>query len=269
MGPPSPFPIMRGIRPIAGDAATVIGKRLPVNLPKSQAVDELMAIDPLQVVLAGYGERADEALARATLFQEKQPLQYLTEGRWFDNKAAGVGGQEMPLLTYPGKVIPGMKDPIEGLFRVEPDWPRASIQVALGAPDPRGTFLEEARHGIDRMLLPGEKGTPSFRAPNAFAALLSGTPYGQAQRYMKYYSHPAEVRATLSGLIAGSPEFISTKAQAEALLEQARESGTIRERATAEALLGSQKLRNDYIPYLLKALSAGGVAVGTNSMEDQ
>jgi len=260
---------MRGIRPIAGDAATVIGKRLPVNLPKTQAVDELMAIDPLQVVLAGYGERADEALARAKLFQEKEPLQYLTEGRWSDRPLIGLGGQEMPLLTYPGKVIPGTKGGIEGLFRSEPDFPRASIQVALGSRDPRGTFLEEARHGIDRMLVPGEQPAASFRAPEAFAALLSGNPYGRAQSFMKYYSHPAEVRATLSGLLADSPEFISTRPQAEALLEQAREYGTIRERATAEALLGSQKLRNEYIPYLLKALSVGGVAAGTNSMEDR
>jgi hypothetical protein len=268
MPPPRLQTPLPGIRPIAGDAATVIGKRLPVSLPKTQAVDELMAIDPLQVVLAGYGERADEALARATLFQEKQPLQYLDEGRWHANRAAGVSGQEMPLLTYPGASLPGTRK-VEGYFRLEPDNPRASIQVALGAPDPRGVFLEEARHGIDRLMLPGEKPAAAFRAPNAFASLLSGNPYGEAQDYMKYYSHPAEVRATLSGLIADSPEFISTKPQAEALLEQAREYGTVRERATAEALLGSQKLRNDYIPYLLKALSAGGVAAGTNSMEDQ
>jgi hypothetical protein len=266
--PPLLLPSLPGIRPIAGDAATVIGKRLPVNLPKTQAVDELMAVDPLQVVLAGYGERADEALSRAKLFQEGKPLQYLDEGRWFDNKAAGVSGQEMPLLTYPGSVIPGTRGGIEGLFRVEPDHPRASIQVALGAPDPRGTFLEEARHGIDRMLVPGEKPTPSFKAPAAFAALLSGNPYDQAQKYMKYYAEPAEVRATLSGLLAESPEFTSTRPQAESLLEQAREYGTIRERATAEALLGSQKLRNEYIPYLLKALSAGGVAAGIDSLEE-
>jgi hypothetical protein len=48
-------------------------------------------------------------------------------------------------------------------------------------------------------------------------------------------------------------------ASERALLEQARECGTVRERATAEALLGSQKLRNDYIPYLMKALGVGGV----------
>jgi hypothetical protein len=269
MAPPTGFALLRGIRPVAGDAATLLAKRLPTRLPKSQMTDNLLAIDPLRVVLAGYGDRAEEALARAKLYQEKEPLQYLTEGRWYDNRAAGLGGQEMPLLTYPGAVIPRTKDPVEGLFRLEPDRPSASIQVAMGSPDPRSVFLEEARHGIDRMLGPGDKVAGSFRAPSAFAELLSETPYDKAEKYMKYYSQPAEVRATLSGLLAESPEFISTRPQAESLLEQALSGGSLREQATAEALLNNQRLRNEYIPYLLKALSAGGLLAGNNLLEEQ
>jgi hypothetical protein len=268
MAPPTGFPLLRGIRPVAGDAATLLAKRLPTRLPKSQMTDQMMAIDPLRVVLSGYGDRADEALARAKLFQEKEPLQYLTEGRWYDNPAAGLGGQEMPLLTYPGSVIPGTKGGIEGLFRLEPDRPSASIQIAMGAADPRSVLLEEARHGIDRMLVPGEK-APSFRAPSAFAELLSGSPYDKAEKYMEYFSQPSEVRATLSGLLAESPEFISTRPQAEALLEQALSGGSLREQATAEALLNNQRLRNEYIPYLLKALSAGGLLAGNNLLEEE
>lgn len=265
MAPPLRLPILPGVRPVAGDALTIMQKRLP-KLPKSQMAGEIMAVDPLQVVLAGYGERADEALSRAKLFQEAEPLQFLDEGRWFDKP--DVSGREIPLLTYPGSVIPGTKGGIEGLFRSVPTGPLASIQVAAGSPNPRAVFLEESRHAIDRQMLPGEKAR-AFRAPDSFAALLSSEPYDRAKALMGYYSIPSETRATLSGLLADSPQFINTTDQATGLLEQARAAGSLRERATAEAILNSKAMRNEYIPYLLKALSAGGVMAGTNSLEDE
>lgn len=258
-------PLLPGIRPVAGDAATLMAKRLP-KLPKAQVLDQLMAVDPLKVVLAGYGGRAEEALARASLFQQKEPLQYLTEGRFYDNRAAGVTGHELPLLGYPGAVLPGTRN-AEGLFRLVPRHPHASIQVAYGSSSPRDVLLEESRHAIDRQLLPGEKSLAAFRAPHSFAGLLGSVPYEDAQSYMSYYARPAEVRATLSGLLAESPEFINTRAQAEELLERAAQGGTMREQATAEGLMNSRQLRNSYIPYLLKALSAGGVLAGNSNQE--
>lgn len=265
MAPPRTLPMLPGMRPIAGDALTIIQKRLPA-LPKAEQAGSLMAVDPLQVVLSGYAERADEALARAKLFQEGEPLQYLDEGRWFDRPLAGVTGQEMPLVQYSGRTIPGRTN-IEGLFR-SADGPLASIQVAAGSPDPRAVLLEESRHAIDRQLVPGGRPNP-FKAPDAFASLLSAEPFDRAKQYMNYYSIPDEMRATLSGMLAESPEFINTTQQATDLLERLREAGTVRERATAEGILNSKALRNEYIPYLLKALSAGGVAAGINSQENQ
>lgn len=247
-----------GVRPVAGDAQTIMVKRTP-QIPKPQLGGEMMAVDPLQVALSAYGPRADEALARAKLFQEAEPLQYLDEGRWYGNRAAGVTGQEMPMFLYPGSVVPGTRGGIEGLFRTEPKGPRASIQVAEGSPDPMAVLLEESRHAIDRQLVPGEKKAAALAAPKAFSALMGSEPYRRAQALMKYYALPAEMRATLSGLLADSPEFISTRNAAEGLLEQASEAGSIRERATAEAIMGSKALRNQYIPYLLKALSVGAM----------
>lgn len=264
MGPKEAVRLFGGVRPVAGDAMTLIGKRLP-KLPKRELAGELMAVDPLQAALAKYGDRADEALARARLFQEGEPLQFLDEGRWYGNPAAGVSGREMPLMVYPGKTIPG-RPRIEGLFRSEPG-PLASIQVAAGAPSPAAVMFEEAIHALDRRFGPGER-AHSLKAPDGFASLLSGQSYDEARKYMQYYSLPSEIRATLSGLIADTPEFINTTDQATGVLEQARQYGTVRERATAEGLLNSKALRNEYIPYLVKALSAGGVMAGTNSLED-
>lgn len=249
---------IRGLRPVSGDAQTLLVKRTP-RLPKSQMDAEMLAIDPLQAALSAYGDRADEALARAKLFQESEPLQFLDEGRWYGNRAAGVSGQDMPMFAYPGSVIPGTRGGIEGLFRAEPQGPRASIQVAMGSPNPEAVLLEEARHAIDRQLIPGEKQTAALAAPKAFSALMGSEPYDRAQALMKYYALPAEMRATLSGLLANSPDFISTRNAAEGLLEQASEAGSLRERATAEAIMGSKSLRNQYIPYLLKALSVGAM----------
>lgn len=256
---------MPGVRPVAGDALTIMQKRLP-KLPKREMGGELLAVDPLVAAVSQYGDRGQEALARARLFQEGDPLQFLEEGRWYDNPAGGVGGREIPLMVYPGKTIPGRAG-IEGYFRSEPG-PLASVQVAAGAPSPAAVMFEEAIHALDRQLVPGEKAR-ALQAPEAFAALLSGQSYDKAQKYMQYYSLPSETRATLSGLLAQSPDFVSTTDRATDLLEQARYAGTLRERATAEGILNSKALRNEYIPYLLKALSAGGVAAGINSQENQ
>jgi len=248
----------RAVRPVAGDALTIMQKRMP-RLPKAQATDDIMALDPLLAVLSGYGERADEALARARLFQQDPSLQFLDDGRWYANRAAGVTGREMPLLSYPGSVIPGTKGGVEGFFRTVPSGPLASVQVAMGGQNVRDILLEESRHAIDRQLV--RTGRPSpFKAPEAFASLLSHASPDRARQYMNYYSVPGEMRATLSGMLAEHPEFVSTTQQATDLLEGMRAVGTVRERATAEGILNSRGLRNEYIPYLLRALSVGGVA---------
>lgn len=266
MPPPRRLSLMPGVRPVAGDAATIMQKRLP-QLPKSQATDDLMAVEPLQVVLAGYGERAGEALERAKLFQAGEPLQYLDEGRWHPNKLEGTTGTELPLLAYPGSVIPGTRGGVAGLFRHSPD--KASIQIAESEPGLYPLLREESLHALDRRARLSEKPLQRFQAPSSFAALLEKEPHPRAVALMRYFEIPAETRATLSGLLGDAGKFINTSDEAVGLLEQARDTvPTVREAATAEAILNSRTLRNEYIPYLLKALSAGGVAAGTTSMED-
>lgn len=249
-----------GVREVSGDARTLMQERLP-KLPKAQVSEDILAVDPVRVVMARYGDRADEAIARAQLLQEGQPLQYLDEGRWFDKPAAS--GREMPLIEYPGTHLPG--DPKSaGMFRWDDGV--ASIQVAGGYPDPQDTLLEEALHAIDRHVLANER-PPSFRAPGGYLELLSSEDPQRARYLSQYYFRPSETRATLSGLLPQSPEFIGTSKQAMDLLERAKATGTTRESITAEGILNSKKLRNDYIPYMVKALGLGGVAAGTYSEE--
>lgn len=252
---------MPGVRQVSGDAMTLMQKRLP-KLPKAQMSEDLLAVDPVRVVMGRYGDRADEAIARARLLQEGQPLQYLDEGRWFDKPAAS--GREMPLIEYPGKHLPG--DPNSaGMFRWD-DSGNASIQVASGYQNPQDTLLEEALHAIDRHVLPNET-PPHFKAPGGYLELLHSEDPQRARYLAQYYFRPSETRATLSGLLPQSPEFIGTSKQAVDLLERAKATGTTRESITAEGILNSKKLRNDYIPYMVRALGLGGVAAGTYSQE--
>lgn len=251
---------MPGVRQVSGDAMTLMQKRLP-RLPKSQMPEDLLAVDPVRVVMDRYGERADEALARAKMLQESDPLQMLDEGRWFDKPAAS--GREVPLIEYQRSRIPGAKD-AEGLFRWD-DQGNAVIQVAGQSPNLDNVLLEESLHAIDRQL--GPKESPrAFRAPSTFLEMLSADPQ-RAKSLMSYFSLPSETRATLSGLLSQSPEFTGTSRQAIDLLERAKADGTLREAATAEGILNSKALRNEYIPYMVKALGLGGVAAGTYSEE--
>lgn len=259
----------RAVREVSGDAATVLSKRLP-PVPKSYPMMPELATDPLQVVLARYGEHADEALARARLAQAESRLQYLEtdpgDGRWVANRQAGVTGYEIPLLTFPGSKIPGTKNAV-GSFRSTSRSPLASIQMALGQTgDVLDVLDEEALHAIDRNV--AEQAAGGFSAPRNFARLLSGRGFDQARQDMDYYSIPGETRATLSQLLPKDGRFIETDQDAYDLLERALETGDVRQAATAEAIQNSKRLRNQYIPYLRKALSAGGAAAGINYQDD-
>jgi hypothetical protein len=260
----------RAVREVSGDAATVLSKRLP-PVPKSYPMMPELATDPLQVVLARYGEHADEALARARLAQAESPLQYLEtdpgDGRWVANRQAGVTGYEIPLLTFPGSKIPGTESAL-GSFRFTTRSPLASIQMALGQTgDVLDVLDEEALHAIDRNV--AQKASDGvFSAPRSFARQASGRGLDQARRDFNYYSIPGETRATLSQLLPKDGRFIETEQDAYDLLERALETGDVRQAATAEAIQNSKRLRNQYIPYLRKALSAGGVFAG-NELTDE
>lgn len=272
------FPTGSGVRNLEQAAMAILGKRMP-NLPKKTVGRPLavQAIDPLQHVLSHYpeGMRGD-VLARARLFQEGEPLQYLesgpNQGRWWDK--GGVTSYEMPLLTYQGKNVPGSKENFGTFWSQQlpnDPSPQAAIQVAMGTPHTADILQEEAIHALDRLLIPGQRQmSRRFDAPESFLELLgeTGSP-AAAEKTLRYLSIPAETRATLSGLIpkARAVGPLETQRQAEELLERARDTGNVRERATGEAILRSQKLRNENIPYLLKALGVGGAMAGTYPQE--
>lgn len=254
-----------GIRVPSGDALALLEKRLP-RIPKRQATGELLAVNPLDVVRSSYIDfLGDEALERAARLQRVSPIQYLDEGRWYDNRMAGVSGQELPLLLYPNKSIPGERGAL-GLFRLS-EGPKAAVQVAVGGEYPMDVLAEEARHALDRGITLASERPASLSAPRATGAMMAVNDPGEVQEYMEYLSLPSETRATLSGLLADAGEFIDTPQQATSLLERAADAGGFRERATAEGILNSRSLRNEYIPYLLKALGVGGVMAGTDMEE--
>lgn len=265
-------------RQVSGNLLSLLLKRAPA-LPKAQARPNMVhAIDPLQEVLSHYPEsRRQDALARARLFQADRPLQHLedgpNQGRWFDH--GGLTSYEIPLFSYAQDKLPGTRDAV-GMFRHRQDpntpIPRAVIQQAgaLGGP----VLQEEALHAIDRLLPTGRRASYTMDAPGGFALLMQNNSPENARRLMQYYGDPAEIRATLSGLLPRTGP-INTTDEATGLLEAVRDLpewasgnvGTTREMATAEAILRSKPLRNEMIPYLLKALGVGGVMAGTEFEE--
>lgn len=264
-----------GVRGITPSQAAILAKRLP-KLAAREAKDySMFAVDPLETVKSAYPEAMrDEAHARAALLQEVDNLQYLEDapnaGRWFEQ--GDVSSYEMPLLAYDREQV---KPDVLGLFRWETGGgsplPRASIQVGARAGNLLDVLLEEARHGIDRNI--GQSAASRLNAPTAFAGLLShyDSP-AKAAQHLSYFGRKAEMDATLSDLLAAharrTGNFVDTRRAAEDLLEYTfNNPGTYRNQATAEALLNSKPLRNKYIPYLLKALSAGGAMAGNELLE--
>jgi hypothetical protein len=116
---------------------------------------------------------------------------------------------------------------------------------------------EEALHALDRLIGERNQYRP-LDAPEATSAMLQSGAFPSAVlERLNYYAKPAEMRATLSQMLPGNR--VDTPAQALELLERMRLEGTDRQSATSEALLRSKGLRNQYIPYLMKALGVGGV----------
>lgn len=273
------MPPFDGVRKLSGELLERLARRTP-PLPRSQSRPaSTLALDPLQNVLSHYPEaRRADALERARLLQADRPLQYLedgpNEGRWFDQ--GGLTSYEIPLLTYSGDRLPGSQD-VVGLFRhaemPNSPLPRASVQLASSAGP--GVLQEESLHAIDRLLPTGRQASYTMDAPSAFAWLLENNSPQTARSLMRYFGDPSEIRATLSGLLPRTGP-INNAAEATGLLESVRDLpewasgqvGTQREMATAEAILRSKPLRNEMIPYLLKALGVGGAMAGTE-FEDQ
>jgi hypothetical protein len=249
---------LRAARAVLPAQRDVLLRRLP-GLPKPQREGELLAIDPLDAVMERYPD-PDEALRRAQVLQGSDPVQFLergsNQGRWHDQ--AGVTSYEVPLMAYSGSVVPGERGAV-GLHRSvagRAGPPKAVIQLA-DSPQLDVAVHEESLHALDRLIGERNQYRP-LDAPEATSAMLQAGAFPSAVlERLNYYAKPAEMRATLSQMLPGNR--VDTPSQALELLDRMRLEGTARQSATSEALLRSKGLRNQYIPYLMKALGVGGV----------
>jgi len=245
------------VRELVGEAGEFVARR-SAEIPKSQRnYDRVLAVDPLKVVMAQYGDEAAEFLARAKAKQVDDPIQFLDDARYRTNDYYGVSGHEIPLYYYDR---PGVGRGAEGRFRLDSRG-RSAIQVGNNPL----ALVEESRHALDRLY--GKGVARRLQAPANSPPLWADMSPRKAEQYMEYLSLPEEIRATLGGLLPGAGP-INTAEDAARLLEKAREAGNLRERITAEGVLNSRSLRNEAIPYLRRALIGAGVAAGNNYQGD-
>jgi hypothetical protein len=267
------------VRPVSDDMRYPLISRAGNTDPVATS-GQLYALDPVAAVAGGYAD-PEWALkvARASglqMLDASHPRG--PAARSFD----GLYDREVPLYMYPGRSY--LKNPGDtGMASTEPPFWRMAEVAALGrSPD---EIMETVRHESAHLLDPlmyGNTRIPAIdirsRAANKIAQEYD--PLGWQDR-AAYWSNQAEMHATLSRLrrLTSRDHLVTTPQQAKQMLAAAVPSGSsgssaalsndeARAAFTAAGILRSKYALEKLMPWMTGALSAGGVAAGTNSMEE-
>jgi len=252
------------------------------NLNQASGANELYAMLPAEVVASGYADPA-EAL-RVASRSGLQVLGAAPPRGDVPRDFPGLDLAEVPAFLYPGRT--GIQDGNNlGLAGVDmlTQSPGRQIEVALKGrtlDDAVETVRHEALHLLDPGVYRSNRLSPGKFLSNEAKNFIRGYAPFDWEDLTKYWGNQDEINATLSRIrrLRSQQELVTTPDQAREMLDRVIQSTgasgkytqqDIRDGWTARAVLNSKQHLERLMPWMTGALSAGGVAVGTNSMEDQ
>lgn len=251
------------------------------NLDQVSDANELFAMLPAKVVASGYAD-PQEALRVAS----QAGLQVLGAAPLrasLPRDFPGLDLAEVPAFFYPGRF--GIQDGNNvGLASVDPltPAPGRQIEVALKGrtlDDAAETVRHEALHLLDPGVYRSTRVAPGkFLSKEAKDFIRGYAPFDW-EEITRYWGNQDEINATLSRIrrLRSQEELVTTPEQAREMLDRVIQSTgahgkytqqDIRDGWTARAVLNSKQNLERLMPWMTGALSAGGVAAGTNSQEE-